>query len=195
MNDLITKYKKLFEIPDNLIINVNQNGNNSIFLSSDMKEADIEIGLSDELLSAFGKLKLGLEYNVLLATSYFQENINKDEEEYAKSFIYVTNPILDAWEMKIIQTYAPQEIEQELNDIINMINIIKEYKKTGVIVNNKTREIRIYLGLWAIAFVLNIKDNIDVDILYYDDDNIKITEKYLKAIKESVLKDPNPLEF
>ena len=93
--DIINKLRKKFEIPDDFIININQNGGNSMTFSLKGGRADVEIGLDDEILAMVAKIKMGLS-NPLLATYYFQKDLPEEYAKYVNSFVGIVSPLFDA---------------------------------------------------------------------------------------------------
>ena len=186
----IIELRKKFEIPDDFIININQNGGNSMTFSLKGDRADIEIGLDDEILAMVAKVKMGL-INPLLATYYFQKDLPEKYARYVNSFVGIISPLLDAWEMKTIKKYAPELLEEELRDIAGIMKQFDAFKRQGLKNRDFNREKRIYITLWAMAHALEMTDIIKIDILY-SFDNTENWDKYLRTMRELAVKEPDP---
>lgn len=183
--------KTKFEIPKNFEINVEASGGNKLIFHQDKQQADIEIGQNDELLAMIAKIKMGL-LNPLLATYYyFQKDIAEKEVKYANAFISLVSPLLDAWEMKTINKYAPDLIMQELKDIADMMKNFDKLKKAGAIKRDNNSEKRIYISLWTMAHALKMTDLIKIEILYFFD-NTEQWEQYLKTLRKLAVQEPDP---
>lgn len=190
MEYLLETLRKKFEIPGDFIININKAGGNSLTFIQGKNQVDIEIGQDDELLAMIAKIKMGL-LNPLLATYYFQKDITEKEVKYANAFISLISPLLDAWEMKTINKYAPDLIMQELKDIADMMKNFDKLKKAGAIKRDNNSEKRIYISLWTMAHALEMTDLIKIEILYFFD-NTDQWERYLKTLRELAVQEPDP---
>ena len=186
----IDLYRRKFQIPADFNIVISKTGGNRMVFAMDKSSAEIEIVADDEMPAMLAKIKMGL-INPLLATYYFQKDLSEAESGFANAFVDIINPILDAWEMKTIKKYAPELLKQELEDIAELMKDIDKMKKTEAYKKKLDREKRIYLGLWAMAYALEMTDVIKINILYFFDDTA-VWENYLKTIKELAAAEPDP---
>lgn len=76
--------------------------------------------------------KLGEEYDILLATLYFQKDLTPKESRYASEFALFTTPLRDFWSWKEMKKYLPEEeFEKNLDEMFSTIEILM--KEVGVV--------------------------------------------------------------
>ena len=88
------------------------------------REHRIVIGPGTHLLDIddlVATAKLGEEYDILLATMYFQRDLTEEEKKLASLFTLHTAPIRDYWAYRVMKEYLPEdEFQKNLEEIINL---------------------------------------------------------------------------
>lgn len=172
MLDKIEYLKQVFDVKREIKVKYDlKNSGDVIFIpNSDVVELVIPPDIPYfDLIDLFGVIKLG-EIHYLLATFYFQKDLSKEEEKYARMFYILCNPLQDVWSYKMIKKYLS---EKEYEEVIE--DLIKLYEDTKEIVVENDLELpelinrRLHI---SIALILEKTANVEVNLI--------ITGKYKK---------------
>lgn len=128
----VEKYKQIFQIPDNISIQLEPvpQGQELIFSPEEnkaiLKVDKYSYGDIPELIA---HLKLGIDYHPLLATFYFQKDLSQEEAIFAKDFYMLIAPVIDVWVWKTMKKYLPaKEFKHQLNQLIEIYEKAQLYK-------------------------------------------------------------------
>ncbi len=112
MREQIEKYRQIFRIPDEIQIETEEidKGQELIYIPEENKAVfRLDQHSISDIPELMAQLKLGIKYNPLLATMYFQPDMTEEEEIYAGNFYMLVIPLLDAWVWKAMKEYLPEE--------------------------------------------------------------------------------------
>lgn len=132
MIEEVKKYKKAFEIPEDLTIEVKKipKGHELIYIPEESKAIlKLDKHSLPDIPELIAQLKMGTDYHPLLATYFFQENYTKEEEKQISNFILLITPLIDAWIWKTMAKYLPkEEFEEKLKQLKEMWEIYELHK-------------------------------------------------------------------
>ena len=194
---LVKKYRKLYGIPEEVKIEVEliEQGEEELIFFQKENKAKLRLSkwvLNDinDISEYIAKIKLGIDYEPLLATMYFQKDLTEEEERLASHFYTLIIPIIDAWTWKTMSMYLPEEeMEKELQELKDLWEQLELEKmmteaKTMKEIDRRRQSISMYLIFKVLGHDANLK-------LVGSEEHKKEWEEYIKDLEEIVMKTPS----
>ncbi len=142
----------------------------------------------DELFEAFAFLRLGIDYDPLLATMVFQENPTEREKEYISMFHTLVSPLRRAWAWKVAQNYVDREfLEKEFMSTYEESQLFLMYQPD--VPESLKRDLTI--GMYLIGKAIGIEGRLELDFRGLEEKDVRIWKKYIDTMEEFVLKEPD----